>query len=166
MTETANRDNAGKPALSEVLYWPQALAEWAAHAQAGRAKYPDAEPGVPNWTLGGKPDDEYLNAAMRHLSQMRKGEDYDAELGTTHAAAVIWNIATLVQCNYEDRPTAHFPPAPETPAPGYSVTYEGRLGIIHPTTDGCVITFDDGGRLDISLPDAERAESMGVLVYL
>lgn len=98
------RHNTGKPTISDVLLWPKAIIAWTAHATMGRIKYPDVNPGVPNWTLGGKPDDEFINAAMRHLVALKNGETYDPELGTMHAAAVLWNMATMIQCNYDTAP--------------------------------------------------------------
>jgi hypothetical protein len=62
---------------------------WATHLTAGRAKYPDPEPGVPNWTLAQGPD-ELLRAkesAARHFEAWLAGErDED------HAAGVFFNI--------------------------------------------------------------------------
>lgn len=93
----ALRDNSGKPELSQVLHFDL---EWLAdHCAAGRAKYPDTSPGVPNWTLGGKPDQEYLDSASRHLAALVRGEEYDSELGTHHAAAITWNMLALLTCN-------------------------------------------------------------------
>lgn len=171
----AARHNESKPALSEILHWPQALAEWAAHAQAGRAKYPDAEPGVPNWTLGGKPDDEYLDAAMRHLVAMKRGENYDPELGTTHAAAVIWNVSTLVQCNRNGRPTSDpgpddqlsTDPVAET-LPGTAVEYERKLGTLRvatPEPGSNTILFASGGKIVLTSEQTERAAEEGMLIY-
>jgi len=100
---TAKRETKGKANLAQLLLFLPALQELAAHCDAGRAKYPDSEPGVPNWTLGGKPDEEYLNAALRHLGCIINGEEYDAELGTTHAAAVLWNLCAYVTCNKAGR---------------------------------------------------------------
>ena len=99
----ALRDNAGKPELSQVLWFD--LRWLADHMAAGRSKYPDSSPGVPNWTLGGKPDQEYLDAASRHLSSLVRGEEYDGETHTHHAAAVMWNMAALLTNNrsYDDR---------------------------------------------------------------
>lgn len=62
---------------------------WANHLTKGRAKYPDAALGVPNWTLAaGK--EEMLRAkesASRHFEQWLNG-DRDED----HAAAVFFNI--------------------------------------------------------------------------
>lgn len=93
----ALRYNEGKPELAELFHFD--LRWLAAHTAAGRAKYPDAEPGVPNWTLGGKPDAEYLNSAARHLAALVQGEEYDPELGTHHAAAIAWNMLAMLTCN-------------------------------------------------------------------
>lgn len=62
---------------------------WAAHLTAGRAKYPDVEVGVPNWTLAAGLE-EYERArasAARHFEAWLAGErDED------HAAGVFFNI--------------------------------------------------------------------------
>lgn len=98
----AERDNEGKPELSQIFHFEKGMEELAAHCSAGRAKYPDVD-GVPNWTLGGKPDQEYLDAATRHLGALVRGETHDPELGTHHAAAVAWNMLALLTLNYEER---------------------------------------------------------------
>jgi hypothetical protein len=66
---------------------------------------------MPNWLLGGKPDVEYLDAAMRHLEQLTLGHVYDDETHTLHAAAVLWNMAALITCNYPGLPKVD--PLPE-----------------------------------------------------
>lgn len=94
---SALRNNEGKAELAELLHFD--LRWLADHMAAGRRKYPDTEQGTPNWKLGGKPDAEYLNAAVRHLSALVNGEEFDAELKTHHAAAVAWNMHALLTCN-------------------------------------------------------------------
>ena len=78
----------GKTNFLNVLFGPM-LDRWAEHMTKGREKYPDPEPGVPNWTLAeGKA--ELLRAqesALRHLLQWARG-DRDED----HAAAVFFNI--------------------------------------------------------------------------
>lgn len=62
---------------------------WNKLMTAGRKKYPDPKPGVPNWTLAGG-EDEFLRArqsAARHFEQWLAG-DTDED----HAAAVYFNI--------------------------------------------------------------------------
>ena len=100
MTE-ASRHNEGKPQLSQLHHFKAGLEALAEHCTAGRGKYPDVD-GVPNWTLGGKPDSEYLDAAERHLGAIVRGETHDVETGTLHAAAVAWNMLALITLNYED----------------------------------------------------------------
>lgn len=101
---TAHRDNAGKPELSQLHHFR--LDALAAHVSAGRAKYPDRD-GRPNWTKGGKPDGEYLDAAERHLSAFVRGEVYDEELRTMHLAAVAWNALAAITNNYADAPAVN-----------------------------------------------------------
>lgn len=96
---TAARHNAGKPELAQLHHFR--LETLAAHVSAGRAKYPDID-GVPNWTFGGKPDSEYLDAADRHIGRIVRGEIYDDETGTMHAAAVAWNMLAMITNNYSD----------------------------------------------------------------
>ncbi len=98
----ALRDNGGKPTLSQLLLFLPALRELSRHCDAGRAKYPDTSPGVPNWTLGNKPDDEYLDAALRHIAAHVGGELRDQELGTLHLTAATWNLLAIVTLNYAD----------------------------------------------------------------
>ena len=101
----ALRDNNGKPELSQILFFDTALDHLAMVMSQGRYKYKDSEPGVPNWTVGGKPDEEYLDSAVRHLRALIKGEFYDDDLGTAHAAHVVWNLLALLANNYPEAPT-------------------------------------------------------------
>lgn len=85
---------------------------WAAHLTRGRAKYPDAELGVPNWTLASG-EAEYLRAkesASRHFEQWLAG-DRDED----HAAAVFFNInlAEYVRERMLDEYVADSCPAPD-----------------------------------------------------
>jgi hypothetical protein len=95
------RDNSGKPRLSQLHHF--ALDHLAAHCDQGRRKYPDRDRGdgtmVPNWTIGGKPDEEYLDAIDRHLGEFVRGEIYDHELGTYVMAAIAWNALAWLTLN-------------------------------------------------------------------
>lgn len=78
----------GKTNYLSVRFGPM-LRRWAEHLTKGRAKYPDPEPGRPNWTLADGIE-EYLRAkesAARHFEQWLAG-DRDED----HAAAVFFNI--------------------------------------------------------------------------
>ena len=103
----ALRNNSNKPRLAEVFWFRRGLEQLAIHMQAGRAKYRDLPCGTPNFMAGSlpggelKPDSEYLDAAVRHLAKMVTGEKIDAETGTEHASAVVWNILALQTLNYE-----------------------------------------------------------------
>lgn len=126
----ASRDNAGKPKLSELHWFGEALVMLADHCERGRTKYPDVkvypsgtpvttdfpaqdeanytymggtERYVPNWTLGGKPDAEYLDAIERHLGKHVRGELYAEDMGTLHLIAIAWNALACVANNYSDR---------------------------------------------------------------
>lgn len=80
--------SAGKLDYTSLLYGPM-LDRYIAHLTKGREKYPDPEPGVPNWTLAqGK--EELIHAKrslLRHVFQLLRDErDED------HAAAVWFNV--------------------------------------------------------------------------
>ena len=116
MTKTAKRDNSSKPPVDKVLLFKRGLEMLATHMAAGEAKYPnDSETGQPNWMLGGKPDEEYLGAATRHLMKLRSGEFYDEEMGTPHGAAIVWNILAMLTLNYADHPLTAEQPEEVTP---------------------------------------------------
>lgn len=78
----------GKVNFLNVRIGPM-LRRWAEHLTKGRQKYPDPEPGVPNWTLA-EGVEEFLRAkesAARHFEQWLAG-DRDED----HAAGVFFNI--------------------------------------------------------------------------
>lgn len=69
--------------------WGPMFRRWNEHLTKGRAKYPDPEPGVPNWTLGNGVE-EYMRAkqsAARHFEAW-----LDGETDEDHAAGVFFNI--------------------------------------------------------------------------
>lgn len=94
MSDVALRDNAGKPELSYILdlrYACEALAQVFAQ---GAIKYARG-----NWQKGGKPDEEYLDAALRHMMKAQR-EVYDEETGCLHYAHAVWNLMALLELNY------------------------------------------------------------------
>lgn len=81
----------GKLDYTSLLYGPM-LDRYIAHLTKGRKKYPDPEPGVPNWTLAaGREELEHAKRSLlRHVFQLLRGErDED------HAAAVWFNVNLL-----------------------------------------------------------------------
>lgn len=78
----------GKTNFLNALFGPM-FRRYAEHLTKGRGKYPDPEPGVPNWTLA-EGEEEFLRAkesALRHMILWLEGaRDED------HAAAVIFNV--------------------------------------------------------------------------
>ena len=78
----------GKADYTNILHGPM-LDRWAEHTTKGRQKYPDPEPGVPNWTLaaGVEEFERAKQSALRHMIQWLRG-DRDED----HAAAVYFNI--------------------------------------------------------------------------
>lgn len=100
------RDTAeGKINFLNVRFGPM-LRRWADHLTKGRVKYPDPEPGVPNWTLA-EGVEEFLRAKesfARHAEQWLNGNrDED------HAAAIYFNV-NLAEYVLENDPTIN--PAP------------------------------------------------------
>ncbi len=73
-----------------MLHFEPMGTRYAAHLTKGRAKYPDPEPGVPNWKLAdADPEvaERFKRSAARHFKQWLEGKtDED------HAAAVMFNI--------------------------------------------------------------------------
>lgn len=103
----ALRDNGHKAPLHLVHRFN--LEPLARHMQLSRQKYPDHVVDgkvIPNWQLGGKPDDEYIGCAMRHLDKLAKGvhTEVDDNIGRMllHAVAVAWNMLAMITNNYDD----------------------------------------------------------------
>ncbi len=103
------RFNEGKPELSYVLEFPTMLKELAQVCAVGAQKY---ERG--NWKLGGRPREQFLDSAMRHLVALANGEEFYREKDKegveidqliSHAAAVVWNLAAMVELD-EQPPSA------------------------------------------------------------
>ena len=74
----------------------------------GAGKYPDKEPGRPNWSLGYNWSLSY-NAMQRHIHAFQRGEWADPESGLPHLAHAGWHLATLYTYHQEglgtdDRP--------------------------------------------------------------
>lgn len=94
----ADRKNEGKPELSYLLDFPAALQEFAAVCTYGARKY-----SRDNWKKGGKPDQEYFDAALRHMLAARSGEIEDPESGAMHLAHAMWNLMACMELNYNNK---------------------------------------------------------------
>lgn len=98
----ALRFNAGKPEMHYFMFLYPFCAEALGWVQArGADKY-----GYGNWTLGGKPDREYLDAFGRHMAAWTNGVDYDEDTGSLHLAQALWNLMNLIERNYSDMPVS------------------------------------------------------------
>lgn len=94
-TPVASRANAGKVMLSFVLQFPTAIKAFARVMEIGAVKYLRD-----NWKKGGKPDWEYLDACLRHLTDFENGETFAADTGCLHLAHAMWNIMAIIELNY------------------------------------------------------------------
>lgn len=91
---TAARMNTGKPELDFILDFPIALEAFCRVKELGAAKYERD-----NWKQGGKPDSEYLAAALRHMVAHRSGELFAGDSGCLHLAHAMWNMAAAIELN-------------------------------------------------------------------
>ena len=78
----------GKIDYSLVANGPM-MKRWAEQLTKGAQKYPDVEPGVPNWTLAAGSEEyaRFKKSAFRHFFQWYIGCDDE-----DHAAATFFNI--------------------------------------------------------------------------
>lgn len=90
---TALRYNAGKPELSYLLSIPKAVEALCKVFSQGAIKYERD-----NWQKGGKPNQEYLDSALRHLFAFTD-DHWDTDTGCMHLAHAIWNLAALIELN-------------------------------------------------------------------
>lgn len=85
----AMRDpSTGKLKWSRIFFGPMAR-RWAQHLTTAEAKYPDAAPGVPNFSLISSVEEKlrYKESALRHFMSW-----YHEETNEDHASAVFFNI--------------------------------------------------------------------------
>ena len=96
----ALRYNSDKPKLGYFARSFHKAQECLARVMAfGDTKYPEG-----NWKKGGKPDEEYLDSAARHLDRFLQGEHYDQDSACHHLGHAIWNLAAILEMNYKDLP--------------------------------------------------------------
>jgi len=91
MTENAKRYNTGKPELSYILTYPNAMKLLSNVNTYGAKKY---EKGNylkgSNWT-------EYCDSLLRHLLAFYSGEDIDPESDCPHVGHMLFNVAMLAE---------------------------------------------------------------------
>jgi hypothetical protein len=80
--------STGKIKWSRITYGPM-MRRWAQHLTTAEAKYPDAAPGVPNFTLIETEEEffRYKESAFRHFMAW-----YHDEVDEDHASACYFNI--------------------------------------------------------------------------
>jgi hypothetical protein len=88
--------NQGKPMLSFILDFPKALTAFARVKEVGAIKYD-----FDNWKRGGKPDREYIDAALRHMLAFKGGEHFADDSGCHHLAHATWNLFALLELNVD-----------------------------------------------------------------
>ncbi len=93
----ALRFNEGKPSLAYILQFANPIKVIARIMELGAIKYDDG-----NWRKGGKPDREYLDSMMRHLTSWVHGEKYCDDSGCSHLGHAIWNLMALHELNHPD----------------------------------------------------------------
>lgn len=92
----ALRHNTGKPQMARLFDFSVALEGIVRVLEQGAIKYEDG-----NWLRGGKDDEEYLSAAIRHMMKHQSGEFYDAETGCPHLSHAAWNLLALYRLNWQ-----------------------------------------------------------------
>lgn len=95
--EKALRLNQGKPEMGYIFHYPKAVEALVRVLEQGAVKYEHL-----NWKKGGKPDKEYIDSCSRHLFKHINEGPYDDDIGALHVAQAIWNLMTLIECNYPD----------------------------------------------------------------
>lgn len=95
-SDIARRDNQGKPELTYWMQVPNGMSTFVDVMEYGARKYERN-----NWKKGGKPDQEYFDAALRHLSAFLNGESHDPESRCSHLGHAVWNLLVVQELNYD-----------------------------------------------------------------
>ena len=110
----------GKLDWSNLFQWFEPMASrYVAHMTKGRAKYPDPEPGIPNWSLAPATQEAYerfKRSFLRHVVQYIRG-DTDED----HAAAIMFNL------NGMEYVRGRMDHQHEGVAPHFTVTRDGKI---------------------------------------
>lgn len=97
--ETGSKKNDRKDdkVMMELLPWPE-LEEIAKVYTAGAKKY-----GAHNWENLPDGYERYKGAMLRHLTEIEKGNNIDADTGCLHAAQVAWNAIAMLHFKLEEQ---------------------------------------------------------------
>lgn len=95
MSEEGKKFDSGKPELS--LIPGHVIEELGKVLTMGKNKY-----GPHQWR-GGIKYSRLISAAMRHMTAIQDGQDFDTESGLPHAAHIMANMAFLLEF-YKTRP--------------------------------------------------------------
>ena len=87
----ADRYNTGKPKLSYILDFPNAMTAMSRVCEQGAEKYARH-----NWKKG-MPVTEIEDSLMRHAMAFNACNDTDPESKQLHAAHMMWNCAALIE---------------------------------------------------------------------
>lgn len=91
MSQKMMRNNQGKPKLSFILDFPNALKEVALIGEGGAITYEKY-----NWKQGA-PISEIEDSLLRHLTSFHNCEDDDVESQQSHLGHVIFNAAVIIE---------------------------------------------------------------------
>lgn len=132
MTEQAKRFNKGKPKLSYMLDFPNAIESHARICEGGAKEY-----GRDNWKRG-LPFRDVLDSALRHLLAFAKGQDRDEKSGELHLGHAMWNVMAIIEYmqthpEMDDRNTV---PAFIVPAKG-SVELKASISVEEDSDPNC-----------------------------
>ena len=89
--DRAMRFNKGKPQLSYLMDFPNAMLAFTAVCEMGAQKYARH-----NWKKG-MPVSQLVDSLLRHTMDFYRGEDVDKESGIIHAAHMMWNCAAIIE---------------------------------------------------------------------
>lgn len=94
--EAVKNDRADGKVRMELLPWRE-LEEIAKVYTAGARKY-----GANRWQDLPDGYERYKGAMLRHLCELEKGNDVDADTGCLHAAQVAWNAIAMLHFKLEE----------------------------------------------------------------
>lgn len=95
--EEMARHNEGKPQMSFLGDFKEAIEEFAKVCEMGANKY-----GRNNWKKGGRKN-VIIDSLGRHFIKLASGTEFDDESGLEHAAHIAWNALAYIQLKKEGK---------------------------------------------------------------